>query len=186
MAVGGPSPVITVVTCYKCYDISMDIRNPNSVIYFVRSGTSGPIKIGKANNLKRRLASLQTSASEPLRVLGVVPGDIPEEAALHAQFADTRLHGEWFAPSDRLLAYIAEVSYGTEQVGPPVIVSRPRLTINDEASQRLVRAGNRKREADAELKAAVLAAKDAGGSVRVIAEQAQISTRTVQNWLAER
>ncbi|MDN4616386.1 hypothetical protein P5G50_18215 [Leifsonia sp. F6_8S_P_1B] len=54
------------------------------------------------------------------------------------------------------------------------------------ALQRLREAGEKRAEADAELRAAVYAAKDAGGSVRVIAEEARISTNTVQVWLKQR
>lgn len=51
---------------------------------------------------------------------------------------------------------------------------------------RLRKAGADRIRADAELRAAVYAARDAGGSVRTIAEAGQISTRTVQNWLSDR
>ncbi len=66
-------------------------------------------------------------------------------------------------------------------------VSPRRRDYPDEgAMRRLEEAGARREEADAELRAAVYAAKDAGGSVRVIAEAARLSTRTIQNWLRDR
>lgn len=63
-------------------------------------------------------------------------------------------------------------------------VSPRRRELPDEATlERLRKAAKAKRAADAELKAAARSAKEAGGSVRVIAEVADLSTRTVQNWL---
>ncbi|MFF1633990.1 hypothetical protein [Leifsonia sp. NPDC058248] len=53
------------------------------------------------------------------------------------------------------------------------------------AIDRLRNATQAKTAADAELKAAVQAAKASGGSVRVIAELANLSTRTVQDWLKD-
>jgi transposase-like protein len=47
---------------------------------------------------------------------------------------------------------------------------------------RLEAAGAARREADAELRDAVLEALDAQGSVRAIATAAGISTNTVQRW----
>ncbi|MCM6761381.1 helix-turn-helix domain-containing protein [Rathayibacter sp. ZW T2_19] len=47
---------------------------------------------------------------------------------------------------------------------------------------RLEAAGTTRRDADAELRNAVLAALDASGSVRAIAAAAGISTNTVQRW----
>jgi dihydrodipicolinate synthase/N-acetylneuraminate lyase len=63
-------------------------------------------------------------------------------------------------------------------------VSPRRRDIPDAvALDRLLKAAGAKTDADAELKAAVRAAKAAGGSVRVIAEFAHLSTRTVQDWV---
>lgn len=163
------------------YAMNMTFESPSSVVYFIRLGAAGAIKIGKANDLKARLASLQTAASDKLHVLGFIPGDLAEEAALHRRFAASRLHGEWFRPSRNLLEYISEASIGTEQTGPTV--STPRSTPDAETMQRLISAKDRRRAAEAELRAAVQAARDKGGSIRVIADAAGLSTRTVQDWL---
>lgn len=56
---------------------------------------------------------------------------------------------------------------------------------DDRVLERLRLAAEAKAAADAELKAAVLAASKAGGSVRVTAEIAHLSTRTIQNWLKD-
>lgn len=63
-------------------------------------------------------------------------------------------------------------------------VSPRRQALPDDRDiERLRRAAESKLAADAELKAAVRAAAASGGSVRVIADLAKLSTRTVQNWL---
>jgi predicted butyrate kinase (DUF1464 family) len=62
---------------------------------------------------------------------------------------------------------------------------RRRAFPDDRELERLRRAAEAKAAADAELKAAVVAAAAAGGSVRVIAETSGLSTRTIQNWLKD-
>jgi hypothetical protein len=63
---------------------------------------------------------------------------------------------------------------------------RPRNEIPDDLAVRLAKVTAAKAVADAEHKAAVLAALDAGGSVRRVADLAGLSPTTVQNWKAER
>lgn len=65
-------------------------------------------------------------------------------------------------------------------------VSPRRRQVPDAAAlDRLLKAADAKAVADTELRAAVRAAKEAGGSVRVIAEAAGLSTRSVQDWLKD-
>lgn len=83
------------------------------VVYFIGFGERGPIKIGYASNVRRRLHCLQTAYVGRLRLLGKVHGSAPAmlalEAELHAKFAHLRLRGEWFSDGDDLLAYIKEI-----------------------------------------------------------------------------
>lgn len=72
--------------------------------YFIRAGTEGPIKIGKANSVECRLQALQTAHYEELSVLAVV--DDETERSAHRRFAADRIRGEWFFPSEPLLAYV--------------------------------------------------------------------------------
>jgi hypothetical protein len=46
---------------------------------------------------------------EPLTLLGVCAGGAPFETELHAEFTMDWIRGEWFRPSDRLLARITEL-----------------------------------------------------------------------------
>lgn len=82
-----------------------EARSIGSVVYFIRSG-DGPIKIGLALDVEKRLRGLQTAHHEPLSVLAVTGGGQPQEIAYHRRFAAHRLHGEWFEPHEDILAEI--------------------------------------------------------------------------------
>ena len=79
-------------------------------VYFVRA--DGRVKIGKANNVDKRLRDLQTSAPHELELLAVARGGLAEEAAYHRRFVQDRLHGEWFTLSAALLAHVVELRGG--------------------------------------------------------------------------
>lgn len=78
------------------------------VCYFI-GGDSGAIKIGFSTDLKARFASIQACSPVLLSVLATAPGGKTREEAYHLQFADDRLHGEWFARTPALLAEIARL-----------------------------------------------------------------------------
>lgn len=78
-------------------------------VYFI-SHDHGPIKIGKARDVKKRLSSLQTSCPHRLSVLGIMPSDGSLEGKLHRQFSTLRMRGEWFRRDARLLDFIKESS----------------------------------------------------------------------------
>jgi hypothetical protein len=80
-------------------------------VYFIQSDHGGPIKIGFTGNREQRLKTLQLSSPYKLVVLGLIPNSTYEtEKKLHEKFSEFRLHGEWFSPDEKILAYIAEVS----------------------------------------------------------------------------
>lgn len=78
------------------------------MIYFVQSIKGGPVKIGWANNVERRLQELQTGSPVPLQLLGTMRGKASAEFELHRQFNEERSHGEWFVLSPRLEAFLIE------------------------------------------------------------------------------
>jgi hypothetical protein len=78
-------------------------ENPPSV-YFV--GSLSLIKIGKASCVRSRMKDLQNMSAAPIVLLHTIPGGIETERALHARFADLRVHGEWFRGVDPLLSFI--------------------------------------------------------------------------------
>jgi len=77
-------------------------------VYFIQAGKNGPIKIGKADSVRRRLASLQSSHYEILELLGAVAGGLEVEAEFHKQLVASRLRGEWFSPTAEVLACVAQ------------------------------------------------------------------------------
>jgi hypothetical protein len=77
-----------------------------TVTYFIRQGTDGPIKIGKTTDLGHRFNRLQVGSAVKLNVLRVLLGD--HERALHERFAHLRMHGEWFEPGTDLVEFIAQ------------------------------------------------------------------------------
>lgn len=78
-------------------------------IYFIQSGTDGPIKIGIARDPNGRLRELQTANAHSLVLLALFVGTEETESELHARFASARLEGEWFSPSEELLRYVSLV-----------------------------------------------------------------------------
>ena len=77
-------------------------------VYFVcEDKPDGRIKIGIAKNVRQRLATLQTASSDPLRLMGTIPGGGRKlERQLHRQWAYLQTHGEWFETHPDLLTYI--------------------------------------------------------------------------------
>jgi hypothetical protein len=79
----------------------------NAVVYYAEVG-GGNIKIGTTVNLKMRQESLY------MNVLVTEPGSYDVEHERHMQFAEERLRGELFRPSDRLMRHIKKLSGGAE------------------------------------------------------------------------
>lgn len=86
-----------------------------SKIYFVQAEPGTPIKIGftEWERPQRRVDALQSGNPYVLRLICVAPGDMYLEKALHREFAEDRLNGEWFRCSDRLLTTIKQIKKGT-------------------------------------------------------------------------
>lgn len=87
-------------------------------LYFIGADV-GPIKIGCSHNPKARLKDLQTASPYKLRLLAILEDGGHEEAAYHRWFAADRLHGEWFQPSEKLLAEIADINRNQRIDFPP-------------------------------------------------------------------
>lgn len=77
-----------------------------SVVYFVQVGNR--IKIGTTTGMRGRLDNIRTMAGHEPKVLRMLPGGRREERQAHALFTEERVRGEWFEPSDRLMAFIKE------------------------------------------------------------------------------
>jgi predicted GIY-YIG superfamily endonuclease len=72
----------------------------NSFVYLIASD-AGPLKIGKADNVKRRLATLQTSSFAKLHLVDYRPVPTTDalsiESRIHKKLAKYRMKGEWFS-----------------------------------------------------------------------------------------
>lgn len=86
-------------------------------IYFVQADRMGPIKIGIAKDVGKRLIGIQTSNPYPLRLLCFFPGNEEMEKEIHVAFYFVRLEGEWFLPHPKLLKLIEERQKINEKMG---------------------------------------------------------------------
>ena len=69
---------------------------------------SGRVKLGFSGRPDLRLNKISSDAPFPCEMLGFWPGTIADEQELHRRFADVRAHGEWFALTLALRAFIAD------------------------------------------------------------------------------
>ena len=91
--------------------MNKETAKPPCYVYFILNYDSQAIKIGIAKNVKRRLASLQTSSSSKLELLSTIKtNDVNKarklEQSLHQQFGELCVRGEWFKAQAKLLRYI--------------------------------------------------------------------------------
>lgn len=66
-------------------------------------------KVGRTNNIQRRLQNLRTGTSDELIVHALEPGNSELEQARHKQFQEDRRQGEWFAASPALCRHVLDV-----------------------------------------------------------------------------
>lgn len=82
-------------------------------VYFLRPvGLQGPIKIGISAHPRVRLGTFLAWSPLRLELITEIPGDLALERAIHDCFADAHSHAEWFHPTPRLLAFIADLQAG--------------------------------------------------------------------------
>lgn len=93
--------------------------------YAIRCTATGRVKIGKSKNPHSRLRELQTGASAPLELVGILA--CAEEDA-HRRLEEWRLHGEWFEPSDEVEAFVQRHLKGR----PMTFVEYIRLVLDRE------------------------------------------------------
>lgn len=81
------------------------------MIYFIQAGENGPIKIGMALDVYRRLAELQTGHYERLRIIGLIDGERAQEKLTHSALANFRLNKEWFSAAPEVLEFVSRNTY---------------------------------------------------------------------------
>lgn len=79
--------------------------------YFI-GGDEGPVKIGYSTSVDDRLKTIQAHSPLRVRVLATRDGGEDRETAYHAQFAEHRLHGEWFERSPSIESEIERLGGG--------------------------------------------------------------------------
>jgi len=79
------------------------------MIYFIRDSASGRVKIGYTENPWKRLSELQVASPSDLDLLAACEGDRVSEADLHQRFSASRVRGEWFLPTQDLMAHVATI-----------------------------------------------------------------------------
>jgi hypothetical protein len=81
------------------------------MIYFLACGTTNSVKIGytSGTSAEKRVSEIQPGSPTLLQLVAVLPGHQNGEAALHAEFADLRLHHEWFRLEGDLRALVRKV-----------------------------------------------------------------------------
>lgn len=88
-------------------------------VYAIRAGDTGRVKIGIAQDVKRRLVDLQRTEAETLRVVASVEASTAHERELHRVLADSQLGGEWFnldLSDEEITDLLNQPSYGVRSV----------------------------------------------------------------------
>jgi len=72
------------------------------MIYFIQAVGTPYVKIGyaKRDNVKNRIATLQTGSPHRLELLGTMPGGLQEEYQIHESNKARHYRGEWFVFDD--------------------------------------------------------------------------------------
>lgn len=74
--------------------------------YIIQAGPSGPVKIGKADDVEGRIAALQVGHPEELRLIRLVDTDFDAEPSFHDRFAHLRIRGEWFRFDAEMMTFV--------------------------------------------------------------------------------
>jgi hypothetical protein len=83
--------------------ISDDRGKYPGFVYFIQGESGGPIKIGYAKDVSRRIAEIQTGFPDNLICLTFFPGNIPMEQLIHKDLKQYWLRGEWYKPDPFVL-----------------------------------------------------------------------------------
>lgn len=77
-------------------------------IYAIQCGDA--VKIGFARDPLRRLSELNVGYPGKHRMIGFSEGDRTDERRIHASFAAERIRGEWFRLTDRVTAFLGQLT----------------------------------------------------------------------------
>lgn len=102
-------------------------------VYMIRAGEKGPVKIGRAQDIRKRLTELQVFHWEKLRIMRAFTGGVAEEAMLHDLFYDLHLRGEWHHFSRAMLADVGLPEIDLKAIGSAPQLRRRSRTTEDES-----------------------------------------------------
>ncbi|WP_449540923.1 GIY-YIG nuclease family protein [Enterobacter ludwigii] len=88
---------------------SSDKNNPYSGLY---------VKIGRSNNVLKRLSNLQTGTFGQLILHALEPGGSEKENYLHEKFSNERRQGEWFICTKELTKHIFTTWFRNKMLPP--------------------------------------------------------------------
>ena len=79
----------------------IDEINNNNCVYFIKNIETNNIKIGRTNDINKRLCTLQTGNDCELKIDRIIKCDTYEEScklekSLHIEFSACHIRGEWF------------------------------------------------------------------------------------------
>lgn len=135
------------------------------VVYVIGSATgNGLVKVGRTNDVRKRLTYLQTGSPAVLEVLWTTPGGSRLEAYLHDALSAHRKHGEWFDLGPDPVPVVTEMVARFR--AQPRIVEPKKLLLKDVVAEALMVSGE-------PIKARQLArelGKSPGSVHRVLAE----------------
>lgn len=81
-------------------------------VYLAHSPSLGLIKIGCAENPRRRVRHLTVECGHYASVLLIMPGNRKRERALHRRFRASAVSNEWFRPEGKLAAFLESRGHG--------------------------------------------------------------------------
>jgi len=90
-------------------------------IYFIQCDEGcKPVKIGYAKHVGSRLNGIRVGCPFPLHVLGVMEGNLSDEALLHEMFEPHLIVGEWFKPAEEILDFVRDMTRQYQPTPLPV------------------------------------------------------------------
>ena len=78
-----------------------------SDLYFIQI-EPGPVKIGRASNIKMRLSAIQCASPYKAKLIASIPGGGELESEFHRHLRNCHIRGEWFRWTN-IVAEIAEL-----------------------------------------------------------------------------
>jgi hypothetical protein len=106
---------------------AMKFGPSEGAVYFVQSANGGPIKVGWAKDVWKRMIVLQGARPDLLVLRLALAGGRDFEAQCHEALRADRIRGEWFRCTDDTEAWLRESSHGLAWTARATLVARRAL-----------------------------------------------------------